>query len=548
MTDKRLDKHAKLKRLQVRYIAELPDKVSVLQTAWNQLQADKDQDVARELCRQVHNLAGSAGTFGFSTLSEQARSLEKVLVQLQGEYDLDRGKQETITKALLEIDLLVQRGPELIYNTVEPQTGEQVTTTTAESHLVYVIEDDPMIAEEIKTQLRHFDYQVSVFPDSSSAAIAIKKQMPRAMIIDVFLPEGELAGPQFVKDSSLIQDADIPVVFISTRDDWDARLAAVRAGGDAYLRKPIDYSELFDRLEVLIAGAQVEPYRILVVDDMQLLAEHYALALREAGMQVEVLTELPKFFDVLNEFKPELILMDIFMPDCTGLEAAKIIRQKDELAGIPIVFLSTETDRQQQDAAMQLGADDFLQKPVADQQLITSVNLRVERFRKLRALMHLDSLTGLLNHVSIKLRLESEVARAIRNDSSMVFAMIDIDKFKMINDSYGHPMGDRVIKSLSRLLVQRLRKSDMVGRYGGEEFAVILPDTGIRDALSFMDSLRQQFAEIVHQHQGVQFSSTFSAGLVSLKSNFDESSLVRAADEALYQAKKGGRNQIVCAE
>jgi diguanylate cyclase (GGDEF)-like protein len=158
--------------------------------------------------------------------------------------------------------------------------------------------------------------------------------------------------------------------------------------------------------------------------------------------------------------------------------------------------------------------------------------------------MYHDSLTGLLNHVAIKLRLKTEQALAIRQGRPLVFTMIDIDHFKSINDKYGHPTGDRVIKSLSRLLQQRLRKSDMIGRYGGEEFAVILPDAEIGDARTFMDSLRQQFERIVHQHDGQQFSCTFSAGMAASMDGCDENELIRAADTALYQAKKAGRNRI----
>jgi len=353
---------------------------------------------------------------------------------------------------------------------------------------------------------------------------------------------------QLFDDSDVVLNMGIPIIFVSTRDDWDARLAAVRAGCDAYLKKPIDYGELLDHLEELVAGKELEPYRILIVDDMQVLAEHYALVLRATDMHVKVLTDPSGLFEALKEFKPELILMDIYMPVCTGLEAAKIIRQNDNLAGIPIIFLSTESNQLQQDAAMKLGADDFLQKPISDNRLITSVALRVERFRKLRSLMCHDSLTGLLNHVTIKLQLEGEVARAIRQNSPLAFAMIDIDEFKLVNDRYGHQLGDRVIKNLSRLLLQRLRKSDLVGRYGGEEFAVVLSDTKQDDAFAILDALRNQFEAIVQTHGELQFSCTFSVGLSLLKNDDDANSLIFRADQALYQAKKAGRNQVVCLE
>lgn len=547
MTNSKLTKFEKLQQLQNKYTAELPAKIQLLQNYWQQLQASYDDDVLREFSRGAHNLAGSAGTFGFSELSKQARILEKTLNTLKSNAIFDDAIKDKISSALIDIHTVATSGSDFTYSPQGATHSEDVSLKVRD-RLVYVVEDDPAIAEEIGTHLLHFGCKVEVFPNSSLATDALNEKLPCAMVIDVFLPEGDLAGPQFVSHAVTQLAVDVPVIFVSSRNDWEARLAAVRAGGDAYLRKPIDYGELLDQLDELIAGQETESFRILIVDDMKLLADHYALVLRDKGMQVEVLTDPTRLLDVLKEFKPELILMDIFMPGCSGLEAAKIIRQMDNLAGIPIIFLSTESDKLQQNAAMKIGADDFLEKPVKDDRLVTAVTLRVERFRKLRALMFHDSLTGLLNHVTIKLQLEGEVARSQRQKSPLVFAMIDIDHFKQVNDEYGHPMGDRVIKSLSRLLIQRLRKSDLVGRYGGEEFALVLSETKLEDAYRFINTLREQFEALVHIHQNTQFTCTFSAGLALLKSSDDANSLIRTADDALYRAKKGGRNQLVCAD
>lgn len=535
-----------MRQLQEQYIAVLPDKIATIQQQWQQWLDTRDADLLKELSRNIHNLAGSAGTFGYSAMSKLSRELEKTLTSLHNKTP-DSDELDVIALTLHDIEKLSHNEPDIVYQ-IDNKQREVAQVNTGGAPRVYVIEDEPLVADEIKTQLMHYDYQVEVFPDASTASEAMQHRLPDAFIVDVNLPEGELTGPEFVMDFVKQLDTPIPVIFMSTRDDWQARLAAVRAGGDCYYQKPLDYSEVLDRLEILIAGKQTEPYRILVVDDMPLLAEHYALVLRNSGMQAEVLTDPTLVFESIKEFDPELILMDIFMPECSGLEAAKIIRQKDELAGIPIVFLSTERDPTQQVAAMQMGADDFLQKPVSDDGLVIAVNLRVERFRKLRTLMYHDSLTGLLNHVTIKLRLEAEVMRSVRQASPLVFAMIDIDLFKQVNDQYGHQVGDRVIKNLSRLFQQRLRKSDLIGRYGGEEFAIILTDTSVDDAYIIIDNLREQFSAIVQLHGHGNFTCSFSAGLAQATANLDENQLIRLADEALYQAKKAGRNRIVCSE
>ncbi len=249
----------------------------------------------------------------------------------------------------------------------------------------------------------------------------------------------------------------------------------------------------------------------------------------------------------LADFNPDLILMDMYMPGCNGIELAKVIRQIDSYVSIPIVYLSSETDVDKQLAAMRTGGDDFLTKPIQPEHLVSYVSSRAERMRIIRSFMDRDSLTGLLNHTRTKESLGICLERARRLGSPLVFAMLDIDKFKSVNDTYGHPVGDRVILSLSRLLRQRLRKTDIIGRYGGEEFAVILPDTDIRSAKKMLDEIRESFSLIKNQAAKSEFFVTFSCGMAVYPEHEDPASICSAADRALYDAKHGGRNRVVTA-
>lgn len=156
-----------------------------------------------------------------------------------------------------------------------------------------------------------------------------------------------------------------------------------------------------------------------------------------------------------------------------------------------------------------------------------------------------DGLTGLLNHTAIKEELAREVIRSSRLKSSLSFAMVDIDFFKKINDSYGHAAGDRVIKSLARLLKQRLRETDIVGRYGGEEFAIIMNDTDATSAAKVIDEIRNVFSRLLHLSHDEEFSVNFSCGIADLAHFPDAASLSEAADAALYQAKQRGRNKVI---
>ncbi len=396
---------------------------------------------------------------------------------------------------------------------------------------------------EAAVQLGYYGYVAELF-DSPAALLAAESRNPTGALIDCgkfdCLSEAD-------KTALTALSSRVPLACMSSSGSIDARLAAVRMGCQAYFTRPLDMASLLDTLDRLTAPPQAEAGKVLIVDDSPALAAFYAAHLNEAGFVTQVVNDPLKTLDALNEHPPELILLDMNMPGASGEEIAKVIRQQEAYLSIPIVFLSAESDIGRQREAMSLGGDEFLHKPIEPEHLISAVKSRVIRYRSLRALMVRDSLTGLLNHTSFKERLRAEVARAKRQGKPLSVALIDIDLFKKVNDGYGHPAGDRVIKSLSRLLKQRLRGADVIGRYGGEEFAVALPDTPIEGALRVLDNIRESFAAII-QHAGDKtFQVSLSAGISQNAAASDGESLIQAADEALYVAKHEGRNQVKAA-
>jgi diguanylate cyclase (GGDEF)-like protein len=247
----------------------------------------------------------------------------------------------------------------------------------------------------------------------------------------------------------------------------------------------------------------------------------------------------------LLEFNPDLILMDMYMPGCNGMDLANVIRQIPAYFSIPIVFLSSETDVDKQFQAMRMGGDEFLTKPIKPEHLVSAVAVRAERMKVIRSQMIRDSLTGLLNHSCSLEHLELSVAQAQRSGEDLCLATIDLDKFKQVNDSYGHPTGDRVLIALAQMLTQRLRKADIIGRIGGEEFLAILPGCTLDKAIVLFNQLRESFAALEFLSGKEIVTVHFSCGVASLLQYSDASQLRKAADEALYRAKKGGRNRVV---
>jgi diguanylate cyclase (GGDEF)-like protein len=209
----------------------------------------------------------------------------------------------------------------------------------------------------------------------------------------------------------------------------------------------------------------------------------------------------------------------------------------------PIVFLSSRVTEEDRIASLAAGGDDHLAKPVVPSLLVQTVRGRIERMRRARMLIECDGLTRLLTHSAFIEQATRRMSRYLRTsgaEASMV--LIDIDHFKAVNDTYGHTEGDRVLVALAALLRRRLRRSDLIGRYGGEEFAVVLEGASLQNALEVIDDVRNEFSALRH---GNGFQVTLSAGVSDLAmSSGDVSYWIRSADRALYRAKADGRNQV----
>lgn len=195
-------------------------------------------------------------------------------------------------------------------------------------------------------------------------------------------------------------------------------------------------------------------------------------------------------------------------------------------------------------AALGQGGDDFFTKPVEPDQLVAAIAARAQRGRTMRLYMERDGLTGLLSHSRIIEQLEVAVRRADRSGGRLAVAMVDIDGFKVVNDTYGHLVGDQVLKALAYLLRQRLRLSDMLGRFGGDEYVVVLPDTNARAAKEKLEVIRRHFNAIEHSTGSGQFTATLSCGVAEFPAATTSLELIAAADDALYRAKRTGRNRI----
>ncbi|MFP4114938.1 MAG: diguanylate cyclase, partial [Spirochaetales bacterium] len=410
---------------------------------------------------------------------------------------------------------------------------------------VAIMIESRAVADSLADQFAFYGFDVTRISESAEVTPALSRGVHTALILDVTLIEDDPALANAIIEAHDVSHGKVHVVYVSERDDFSVRLKAVRTAGAAFFSLPVDTLRLVDTVDGLTSGGAGEPYHVLIVDDDIEQVSHHALVLQRAGMITSVVSDPNQIFSVLIESKPDLILMDMYMPGCTGPELATIIRQQEAFVGIPIVFLSVETDEDRQFQAVSQGGDGFLCKPIKPEHLIISVSQRIERTRNMRFFMERDSLTGLLNHTHLMQSLSTEVQRAERVDRPLCFAMIDLDHFKEVNDGYGHLTGDRILKSLSRLLGERLRKTDVVGRYGGEEFGIVMFNATLEDATRILDGIRDEFSRVVHEAGEIELSVTFSCGIAAYPDHDGPGPISEAADRALYLAKERGRNRIV---
>ena len=539
--DKNADIATRLQALRDDYAARLPAELQQLRELVNNLvEPGLRAEALAQLNHRLHKLAGSAGSFGFTDLGKQAKKLELQAQEWVAGTPLDMGLLRVFSVAVAALggDLHAERNNKPM--PLVSQTSPQKTNT-----LIYVLEDDPDIADEVCMTLRHFGHQVEHFSTIASAETEVLRRPPDFMICDIMFVEEGREAPEAVMILQQHLPAPVPVIFVSTRTDFEAYHAAVRAGAVGYFVKPLDTIRLVDCFEYYLDRHRSAPHRVLIIDDDLALAEHYKLVLKAAGIHAEISNNPRIIFDLLHEFHPDLVLLDINMPGCNGIELAQVIRLNQDWLRVPITYLSSEQDVEKRAVALGRAGDDFLSKPLSDRELVTAVSTRAARSRQLSDALDRDSLTGLLKHSRIKEQVDIELSRTVRGGGELSVVMLDLDHFKQINDTYGHPAGDKVIKAIAHLLRQRLRKTDAVGRYGGEEFVAVLPRCGRDEAMMLMEDVRQRFRDISFSAGDISFNVSLSAGIAAYRPGIERAEqLLQEADAALYRAKTEGRNRV----
>lgn len=546
----------KLKALRSKFLERARDDIRELSVYAEQTRNGTLSAEGLIRCYQsLHRLAGSAGTFGLPELGQHARSLEKTLKSqaenLSGASGVHQQSIEVSDGFADGIDSLA----ELLQGNAEHLAASSGDTVFAPQQQ----HNDGSHGMQVRVLL--------VDTDRYGAVGALSSDLARYGFVCQFVDEGDAQALQASVEASdgavsvLCRDTAlpaviphvqswrregarrrVPVVAVGNDNSFGNNYRVAKAGASAYFATPIDVPELAERIESLAMerSAGVNGRVLIVEDDME-LAEHYCLILHAAGIEARALTEPQRLMPELSAFQPDIVLMDVQIGDYSGVTLARLIRFESRWLSLPIIYLSSEDDRDDQLEALSKGADEFLVKPVSDDYLVRSVRIRCYRARQLSDLMNRDSLTGLLKHSLIKQELEQELARCRRLGHCSSVVMIDLDYFKQVNDTWGHRHGDIVIRALANLLRNRLRETDMIGRYGGEEFMLVLPDCSVQSAEKLVRGIGESFSELTFSVGEKSFHVTLSAGVAGINDFESAEAALEAADQALYRRKRGGR-------
>jgi len=370
----------RIQTLKTEYLKNLNARKEQIADAWKALIIDNTDLVKiRDIYSILHNLTGTGATFGFFQITHQSRLLERILKHILEHGDVLNEEQ------FQQLDVLIQKLLSELENPSESSVkpAKMHCGNAKDKKLIFIVDDDPHYAQNISLQLETAGYETLIFNDARDI-INDKhiNEIPDLILMDMVFYDDGLAGASVIEEYNKTFAEDINVIFVSVRDDIDSRLKAIRCGADYYLLKPVNINHLLYILSIMIHPCEERSLQVVIIDDDDVILSYYKLVLQGAGMEVYDISDPLTTLDILKTIHPDLILMDMNMPGCNGIELSKIIRQNLDYLSVPIVFLTGETSFETRFSAIDLGADDYLIKPVTPLHLTRMISSRARRYRR----------------------------------------------------------------------------------------------------------------------------------------------------------------------
>jgi len=496
-----------------------------------------DEEKIREAHRVAHTIHGTAGTLGFNEISAATRGIEEVLKRIMTGA-VARDEEWVVIDKNLRLAQTAPERPSLLFSAPTLRVANLAT--------VLVVDADRDAMVHLDAIGRQNLVQIVAAENVEEALLAARTKKIDGAVIDIDLPPQDSAFHIAQELRSLEGMGNLSIAFMANDSSLTNRVAAAHAGSSQFLKKPLTSESLMEAIRYFSAVKTNESVRVLVVDDDEYFREHIAAILDDNGMEVSSLGQPERIIEVVQTFTPDILLLDVVMPKVSGLDVCRMLRSMSEWKNLPILFLTAQSSTEARLECFLAGGDDYIEKPVLKEELLARIGVRVERVRLFRERADLDMLTRLPNRRAFLEAFKMRVAEGSRYDRPVSLCILDLDRFKYINDTYGHLAGDRVLAGLGKLLASRFRTVDVRGRWGGEEFAVAFYSEEGDTTKMIMKRVLAEFRRIEFEGDlGQKFHVTFSGGIATYPADgttFDQ--LFRLADERLYLAKQSGRARV----
>ncbi|MBZ0184633.1 MAG: diguanylate cyclase, partial [Candidatus Obscuribacterales bacterium] len=537
--------------LVTKYAKVLPDKLAEVAKAVEAAKASPDNaELRNEVRGLAHKIKGTGGSLGFARVGKHMAFVEDTAVSM-ADKDTDQRAHlwSELDRALVEAQFEGDLEAKEVMQAIQGGDGDEGEGKQHQPAMarIMVVDQDEEFLEFIEDLGKESLVEIVRAVTTEEALDKAAHYPLDAALINV-LPDTPESGFKLARELRSLPGYDnLPLAFISGDSQVKDRVEAAHAGASLYLDKPFKPDSLEKAVQHLVAIRQGGRPKVLITDDDEFFANTVALVLRNEGMIVKTLNDPNQIVETMQDFPPDMLLLDVMMPGITGFEVCRSLREIPRWRDLPIIFLTGQTGVEARVEAFRCGGDDYLPKPVVNEELLTRVKVRLDRAHLLRERSDKDTITGLLLRRAFSEQLAAILAEAERIKSNFSICLLDVDHFKKVNDTYGHLSGDLVLAELGALLGRRFRVDDLRGRWGGEEFILAFRRERKEIMHKAVDRVLAEFRSMDFQaDDGTKFNCSFSGGLATFpddgESIFD---LVHKADQRLYVAKKQGRNQIV---
>ena len=422
----------------------------------------------------------------------------------------------------------------------------------ADGRRVYLLTDGNPLATELVQRLEDAGYELQLLDGVDELKEMVRSLTPSLVLVDAgFTDRLEEIG-QAVRLARPRASGRLALMALAASGDVSTRLKAMRAGADSFIALPVAATDVMARIGELLDADESEPFRVMIIEDDRSQALFAESILRKAGMETCAVTDPLAALDSLERFVPELILMDLYMPDCDGMELTALIRERERFISTPIVFLSGEHDADKRFDALSAGGDDYLEKPIRPKYLISAVTNRVRRARALNrrvvAVNPRDAVTGLYERTHVIARVETTLRGGEgTNLGGLLFVIID--GAQAIRERIGLSAFDALLGQAGTLLSGLVAGTDLAARFGDTSFIVLAPGHGEQALVKFADDIRQRFERHLFEVGDKSLTLAVSIGIATFAAGWeDAASMLNAAERACALARTAAERKVRVAE